>query len=126
MKLSLAFSALALPFALAEDQASGRIRGCYFVKYFGSGDDLSTSGVNDFTAVAGAEVSCHTACKSGSETTVAYNLGGAVGAVGNTDGETDSDCTMTTKFTTTEDITQLGWSVDVPLDYKKMVLACYW
>jgi hypothetical protein len=124
MKLSLARSALVLPLAVTAQEA--RIRGCNFVKYFGSGSDLKASGVADFTVVAGGEVHCHTACRYGSETTVAYNFGGAVGSSGNTDGESDEDCTMTTKFTASQNQTKLGWSVSTPDSYEKMVLVCYW
>ena len=127
MKCSLALAALSLPMSIyGQDAPAGRIRGCYFVKYLGSGSDLSASGVADFTVAAGGEVTCHTACKRGAETTVAYNFGGATSSGGNTDGETDEDCTMTTRFTADEDQTQLGWSVTTPLEYHRMVLACYW
>lgn len=127
MKLSFAIAALAFPLAVsADDEPAGRIRNCYFFKYFGSGHDLSASGVADFNTAAGGEVHCHLGCASGRETTVNYNFDVLVAAGGNDGEETQDDCTMTTKFTAAEDQTQLAWSVTTPLNYDKMILLCYW
>ena len=88
--------------------------------------DLSVSGVADFKVAAGGEVHCHTTCRRGSETTVAYNLGSAVTGSGDTDGETDEDCEMTTKFTADEDQFKFGWKVTTEGNYDNLALTCYW
>ncbi|CAB9519275.1 Protein hedgehog [Seminavis robusta] len=127
MKLSAALPALFLPAAISAQgvQPDARIKDCYFVKYFGSGTDLSASGVVDFNVVTGADVVCHTACKRGEETSVGYNFGGATTGSGDTATDVDPDCTMKTEFTATADSTSLGWSISLPLEYKKVVMACY-
>jgi len=106
MKLSTAFSTLMLPLAMTHAQpggGEGRLLGCNMVKYFGSGASLSESGTEaNFKAVVGARVECHLGCISGGSTTVTYSTD-----AGDADAETQTDCTMSTKWMVTTESTSL-------------------
>ncbi|CAB9504887.1 hedgehog protein A [Seminavis robusta] len=125
MKLSLAALALFPAVVAAQDT---RILDCNFIKYFGSGHDLSADGVVDFNVAAGAEVTCWVDCFSGGvpQTDVAYNFGAK--PTGTDDSATDffTECKdIKTTFTAETDQTQLGWSIRAPLNYDKIIMACY-
>ena len=123
----IALFAVALP-TVAHAQATPRLAGCFFAKTFKAGSDLSESGVEDFKAVAGAEIRCFTGCVDGGAFTTAYNVDGAVGDSAN-EGEVSEDnqfCESTEKFTVDADTATLGWTIDMPGEYTAVALTCFW
>lgn len=119
---------LLLPAVALAQGPTARLQGCFFAKTFEKGSDLSQSGVEDFKAVAGAEVRCFTGCASGGAFTTTYNIDGAVQDSGNTDGSSEENewCESTTKFTVDADISSLGWKIEMPNAYLAVALTCFW
>lgn len=128
MKFSVALVALT---AASVSAQSNRIRNCNFVQTFGSSGDgsLTSSSLESFTVVDGADVICYTGCHSGSATDVAFQFGSTPvsATVGTAATDSADDCRrIETTFTASGDQTSLGWSIATEGAYDKLVLGCVW